>query len=118
MLITTSWCSMLTFVYTRVCAYAKGRQVAHHLKNASNNSKKNQHILFTERTRISRCINLLPINYIRYGNHKAIEWSFARTLQYKKSKTDLLEWKSVLHLSLLSDSNQRPRDYKSRALAN
>ena len=24
----------------------------------------------------------------------------------------------ALHLSLLSDSNQRPRDYKSRALAN
>ena len=42
----------------------------------------------------------------------------AWTLQYKKSKTDLLAWKSVLHLSLLSDSNQRPRDYKSRALAN
>ena len=32
-----------------------------------------------------------------------------------KKKAELLEF---CFLSLLSDSNQRPRDYKSRALAN
>ncbi|EEO57681.1 hypothetical protein BSCG_04610 [Bacteroides sp. 2_2_4] len=33
-------------------------------------------------------------------------------------KTDVLSLFFGFFLSLLSDSNQRPRDYKSRALAN
>ena len=33
-------------------------------------------------------------------------------------KSTLLGWLLLFILSLLSDSNQRPRDYKSRALAN
>ena len=32
--------------------------------------------------------------------------------------TTLVTTQTFLFLSLLSDSNQRPRDYKSRALAN
>ena len=30
----------------------------------------------------------------------------------------LVNWVTIFIVSLLSDSNQRPRDYKSRALAN
>ncbi len=33
-------------------------------------------------------------------------------------KSTLFSWLLLFILSLLSDSNQRPRDYKSRALAN
>ena len=35
-----------------------------------------------------------------------------------KKKLNQIEFSVVFSLSLLSDSNQRPRDYKSRALAN
>ncbi len=38
-------------------------------------------------------------------------------MRYKK-KRDVSADTSLFFLSLLSDSNQRPRDYKSRALAN
>ena len=38
-------------------------------------------------------------------------------LDYKKS-TQVTSLNAFFFLSLLSDSNQRPRDYKSRALAN
>ena len=37
--------------------------------------------------------------------------------KYKKTRQNLKSC-LVIILSLLSDSNQRPRDYKSRALAN
>ena len=36
----------------------------------------------------------------------------------ENSFLDLTSIRVAAHLSLLSDSNQRPRDYKSRALAN
>ena len=35
-----------------------------------------------------------------------------------KKKLNQIKFSVVFSLSLLSDSNQRPRDYKSRALAN
>ena len=35
-----------------------------------------------------------------------------------KKKLNQIEFSVAFSLSLLSDSNQRPRDYKSRALAN
>ena len=36
----------------------------------------------------------------------------------KKNQGRMIKHSSLIFLSLLSDSNQRPRDYKSRALAN
>ena len=39
-------------------------------------------------------------------------------IKCKKDKTSNLKFCPFTVLSLLSDSNQRPRDYKSRALAN
>ena len=42
--------------------------------------------------------------------------NFQKSLLKQKKRDCLFE--TVSFLSLLSDSNQRPRDYKSRALAN
>ena len=42
----------------------------------------------------------------------------AEQIVYISRKGDETEVSSPFLLSLLSDSNQRPRDYKSRALAN
>ena len=39
-------------------------------------------------------------------------------IKSKKDRTSNLKFCPFTVLSLLSDSNQRPRDYKSRALAN
>ena len=41
-----------------------------------------------------------------------------RPYQVYRPTVDHIQLHAELNLSLLSDSNQRPRDYKSRALAN
>ena len=50
---------------------------------------------------------------MRYGDKKNEEYFILHSLKILYFPYDY-----VKSLSLLSDSNQRPRDYKSRALAN
>ena len=45
-----------------------------------------------------------------------LEIKSPQKLKYRKEKREFIA--ELSFLSLLSDSNQRPRDYKSRALAN
>ena len=47
---------------------------------------------------------------------KDIEKEFHKNVKYRKK--EFHNYVKLSFLSLLSDSNQRPRDYKSRALAN
>ena len=65
-------------------------------------------------------MNLLPFlePLVGLNIRKACQWQAFKQLAGKSLESKLSDDFPAIRLSLLSDSNQRPRDYKSRALAN
>ena len=69
--------------------------------------------MYTNVTATTPVTFFLHLNKFFGGNKKEKGWIYSLP-----HLATLVTTQTFLFLSLLSDSNQRPRDYKSRALAN
>ena len=89
-----------------------GRLVLYQLSYVRNRLPIRKWVVMDSNHRSRKTTDLQSAPFGRSGNHP-LKKKFRYSLTCHQIACDL-----VLFLSLLSDSNQRPRDYKSRALAN